>query len=311
MGLRHFLADDDLTAEEQSRVLDLATALKADPLSRRPFQDRTVAVIFDKSSTRTRVSFEVGITELGGHAMIIDGASSQMGRGESIHDTAHVLGRHVASIVWRTMGQDRVDEMAAYAGVPVVNALTDAYHPCQILADLQTIREHKGGTRGLTFTYVGDAANNMGNSYALGMVLAGMHVRLAGPAGYLPDPQVVARAERLAATTGGSITVTEDVRAAAEGSDVVVTDTWVSMGMSSEGRETVFQPYQVNSELMSLAAPEAIVLHCLPAYRGMEITAEVLDGPQSVIWDEAENRRHAQKAVLTFLADAAGISADR
>ncbi len=311
MGLRHFLADDDLTAEEQSRVLDLATALKADPLSRRPFEDRTVAVIFDKSSTRTRVSFEVGITELGGHAMIIDGASSQMGRGESIHDTAHVLGRHVASIVWRTMGQDRVDEMAAYAGVPVVNALTDAYHPCQILADLQTIREHKGDARGLTFTYVGDAANNMGNSYALGMVLAGMHVRLAGPAGYLPDPQVVTRAERLAATTGGSITVTEDVRAAAEGSDVVVTDTWVSMGMSSEGRETVFQPYQVNGELMSLADPEAIVLHCLPAYRGMEITAEVLDGPQSVIWDEAENRRHAQKAVLTFLADAAGISADR
>ncbi len=311
MGLRHFLADDDLTAEEQSRVLDLATALKTDPLSRRPFEDRTVAVIFDKSSTRTRVSFEVGITELGGHAMIIDGASSQMGRGESIHDTAHVLGRHVASIVWRTMGQDRVDEMAAYAGVPVVNALTDAYHPCQILADLQTIRDHKGDTRGLTFTYVGDAANNMGNSYALGMVLAGMHVRLSGPAGYLPDPQVVTRAERLAATTGGSITVTEDVRAAAEGSDVVVTDTWVSMGMSSEGRETVFQPYQVNGELMSLADPEAIVLHCLPAYRGMEITAEVLDGPQSVIWDEAENRRHAQKAVLTFLADAAGISADR
>lgn len=311
MTLRHFLADDDLTAEEQSGILDLAADLKAQPAARRPFEGRTVAVIFDKSSTRTRVSFEVGITELGGHPLIIDGSSSQMGRGESISDTARVLGRHVGAVVWRTMGQERVEEMAANAGVPVVNALTDHYHPCQILADLQTIREHKGATQGLTFTYVGDAANNMGNSYALGMVLAGMHVRLAGPEGYLPDPEVVARAERLAASTGGSINVTTDVRAATEGSDVVVTDTWVSMGMAYEGRETVFLPYQVNGDLMALADPEAIVLHCLPAYRGKEITAEVLDGPQSVIWDEAENRRHAQKAVLTFLADAAEISADR
>lgn len=311
MTLRHFLADDDLTVEEQSRILDLAAELKAQPTTRRPFDGQTVAVIFDKSSTRTRVSFEVGIAELGGHPMIIDGSSSQMGRGESISDTAQVLGRHVEAIVWRTMGQERVEEMAANAGVPVVNALTDQYHPCQILADLQTIREHKGATRGLTFTYVGDAANNMGNSYALGMVLAGMHVRLAGPEGYLPDPEVVARAERLAASTGGSINVTTDVKAAAEGSDVVVTDTWVSMGMAYEGRETVFLPYQVNRDLMALADPQAIVLHCLPAYRGKEITAEVLDGPQSVIWDEAENRRHAQKAVLTFLADAAETSADR
>ncbi|WOQ18407.1 ornithine carbamoyltransferase [Raineyella sp. W15-4] len=307
MTLRHFLADDDLTAEEQAGVLDLAAALKADPTASRPFEGRTVAVIFDKSSTRTRVSFEVGITELGGHPMIIDGASSQMGRGESIADTARIIGRHVAAIVWRTAGQERIEEMAAYAGVPVVNALTDQYHPCQILADLQTIREHKGDTRGLTFSYVGDAANNMGNSYALGMALAGMHVRLAGPEGYLPDPEVVARAERIAATTGGSITVTTDARAAAEGSDVMVTDTWVSMGMSGEGRETVFRPYQINRELMALADKDAIVLHCLPAYRGKEITAEVLDGPQSVIWDEAENRRHAQKAVLDLLAAAAGL----
>lgn len=311
MTLRHFLADDDLTAQEQVRVLDLAARLKADPTARRPFAGRTVAVIFDKSSTRTRVSFEVGVTELGGHPMIIDGASSQMGRGESIADTARVLGGHVGAVVWRTMGQDRVEEMAANAGVPVVNALTDQYHPCQIMADLQTIREHKGATQGLTFTYVGDAANNMGNSYALGMVLAGMHVRLAGPEGYLPDREIIARAERLAASTGGSIAITSDVRAAAEGSDVVVTDTWVSMGMAADGRDTVFLPYQVNSELMALADPEAIVLHCLPAYRGKEITAEVLDGPQSVVWAEAENRRHAQKAVLTFLADAAEISADR
>lgn len=311
MTLRHFLADDDLTAQEQVRVLDLAARLKADPTARRPFAGRTVAVIFDKSSTRTRVSFEVGVTELGGHPMIIDGASSQMGRGESIADTARVLGGHVGAVVWRTMGQDRVEEMAANAGVPVVNALTDQYHPCQIMADLQTIREHKGATQGLTFTYVGDAANNMGNSYALGMVLAGMHVRLAGPEAYLPDREIIARAERLAASTGGSIAITSDVRAAAEGSDVVVTDTWVSMGMAADGRDTVFLPYQVNSELMALADPEAIVLHCLPAYRGKEITAEVLDGPQSVVWAEAENRRHAQKAVLTFLADAAAISADR
>lgn len=311
MVLRHFLADDDLTAEEQARILDLAAGLKADPTARRPFDGRTVAVIFDKSSTRTRVSFEVGVTELGGHPMIIDGGSSQMGRGESIADTAQVLGRHVAAVVWRTMGQERVEEMAANAGVPVVNALTDQYHPCQIMADLQTIREHKGATQGLTFTYVGDAANNMGNSYALGMVLAGMHVRLAGPEGYLPDPAIIARAERLAASTGGSICVTSDARAAAEGSDVVVTDTWVSMGMAAEGRDTVFLPYQVNGELMALANRDAIVLHCLPAYRGKEITAEVIDGPQSAVWAEAENRRHAQKAVLTFLADAAKISADR
>lgn len=311
MTLRHFLADDDLTVEEQSQVLDLAAQVKADPTSRRPFDGRTVAVLFDKSSTRTRISFEVGVSELGGHPMIIDGNSSQMGRGESVADTARVLGRHVAAVVWRTTGQERVEEMAAHAGVPVVNALTDQYHPCQILADLQTIREHKGGTHGLTFTYLGDAANNMGNSYALGMVMAGMHVRLAGPQGFLPDADLVARAERIAAATGGSITLTEDARAAAEGSDVVVTDTWVSMGMASEGRETVFEPYQVNSELMALADPGAIVLHCLPAYRGKEITADVLDGPQSVIWDEAENRRHAQKAVLAFLSDAAGTSTDR
>lgn len=306
MTLRHFLADDDLTADEQAGVLDLAAELKADPTARRPFEGRTVAVIFDKSSTRTRVSFEVGVTELGGHPMIIDAAGSQMGRGESIADTARVLGRHVAAIVWRTAGQERVEEMAAYAGVPVVNALTDEYHPCQILADLQTIREHKGGTRGLTFTYFGDAANNMGNSYALGMALAGMHVRLAGPEGFLPDPAIIARAERIAAGTGGSVTVTTDPRAAAEGSDVMVTDTWVSMGMSGEGRETVFRPYQINAELMGLADRDAIVMHCLPAYRGKEITAEVLDGPRSVIWDEAENRRHAQKAVLNLLAEAAG-----
>lgn len=305
MTLHHFLADDDLTAAEQSAVLDLAASLKADPTSRRPLEGRTVAVIFDKSSTRTRVSFEVGITELGGHPMIIDAAGSQMGRGESIADTARVLGRHVAAIVWRTAGQERIEEMAAYAGVPVVNALTDEYHPCQILADLQTIREHKGDTRGLTFSYFGDAANNMGNSYALGMALAGMHVRLAGPADFLPDPQIVARAERIAATTGGSITVTTDAHAAAAGADVMVTDTWVSMGMSGEGRETVFRPYQINRELMGLADPAAIVMHCLPAYRGKEITAEVLDGPQSVIWDEAENRRHAQKAVLSVLVAAA------
>lgn len=311
MTLRHFLADDDLTVEEQGQVLDLAAQLKAEPTSRRPFAERTVAVLFDKSSTRTRISFEVGVSELGGHPMIIDGNSSQMGRGESVADTARVLGRHVAAVVWRTTGQERVEEMAAHAGVPVVNALTDQYHPCQILADLQTIREHKGGTRGLTFTYLGDAANNMGNSYALGMVMAGMHVRLAGPQGFLPDADLVARAERISASTGGSITLTEDARAAAEGSDVVVTDTWVSMGMAAEGRETVFEPYQVNSDLMALADPGAIVLHCLPAYRGKEITADVLDGPQSVIWDEAENRRHAQKAVLAFLTDASGTSADR
>jgi ornithine carbamoyltransferase len=235
----------------------------------------------------------------------MDSALSQLGRGEPIADTARVLGRHVAAVVWRTAGQERLEEMAAYAGVPVVNALSDSFHPCQVLADLQTIRQHRSTLAGLTLSYLGDAANNMANSYLLGGVLAGMHVRIAGPLGFHPDPTIVARAEAVAASTGGSVLITDSATEAAAGSDVVATDTWISMGQEDDGvdRERIFSPYAVTSDLMRLADADALVLHCLPAYRGKEIDADVIDGPQSVVWDEAENRRHVQKALLAFLDD--------
>ena len=303
---RHFLRDDDLSPDELIDVLDLADAMKADRHRHQPLiGPKSVAVIFDKPSTRTRVSFSVGIAELGGYPLVIDGGTSQLGRGEPIADTARVLDRQVAAIVWRTFGQDRIEAMAAASRVPVINALTDAFHPCQILADLQTVREHKKALAGLAFCYVGDAANNMANSYLLGGAAAGMHVRIAGPQGYLPDPAVVADARRLADATGGSILITTDADAAFDGADVVATDTWVSMGQEDEkaDRDAPFRPYAVDAAAMTRADDGAIVLHCLPAYRGMEIAAEVLDGPQSVVWDEAENRLHAQKALLTWLLE--------
>jgi ornithine carbamoyltransferase len=251
------------------------------------------------------VSFSVGIAELGGYPLVIDAATSQLGRGESIEDTTRVLERQVAAIVWRTFGQDRIDAMADVSRVPVINALTDDFHPCQILADLQTIREHKRRLGGLVLTYAGDAANNMAHSYLLGGASAGMHVRIAGPPSFQPDPELVANADELAATTGGSVLVTSDPDAAFDGADVVVTDTWVSMGQEGEkaDREDPFLPYAIDSAAMARANADAIVLHCLPAYRGKEIAAEVLDGPQSVVWDEAENRLHAQKALLTWLLE--------
>jgi ornithine carbamoyltransferase len=302
--VRHFLADDDLSPAEQLAVLDLADTLKADPYSLRPFTGpRTVAVLFDKPSTRTRISFETAIAELGGHPMIMDAALSQLGRGESISDTARVLSRHVAAIVWRTSGQEKLQEMADHAGVPVVNGLTDQYHPCQVLADLQTIRDHKHQLAGLTLAYVGDGANNMAHSYLLGGSLAGMHVRIGAPPGFHPDPEIVNRAQHLASGSGGSVQVHEEAKEAVADADVVATDTWISMGQegSRRDREAIFVPYAVTTALLDLADREAIVLHCLPAYRGKEIDAAVIDGPQSVVWDEAENRRHVQKALLAFL----------
>jgi ornithine carbamoyltransferase len=266
---------------------------------------RTVAVLFDKPSTRTRISFETAIAELGGNPMIIDAAASQLGRGESISDTARVLGRNVAAIVWRTSGQQRLEEMAAHAGVPVINGLTDKYHPCQVLADLQTIREHKGQLAGLTLAYVGDGANNMAHSFVLGGSLAGMHVRIGAPTGFHPDPDVVIRAQRLAEGTGGSVQVHDEAKEAVADADVVATDTWISMGQERGDRESIFMPYAVTTALLEIADKEAIVLHCLPAYRGKEIEAAVIDGPQSVVWDEAENRRHVQKALLAFLDEQA------
>jgi ornithine carbamoyltransferase len=304
MPIRHFLRDDDLSPAEQAEVLEIAAEFKADPLGHQVLAGpKAVAVLFDKPSTRTRVSFSVGIAQLGGYPLVIDAASSQLGRGEPVADTARVLDRQVAAIVWRTFAQARLEEMAAASRVPVVNALTDDFHPCQILADLQTVRERKGELAGLTMSYLGDGANNMAHSYLLGGATAGMHVRIGTPAGYPPSARYVADAAAIAETTGGSVLVTQDAKAAAQDADVLVTDTWVSMGREEEtsARADVFQPYTLDEAALALARPDAIVLHCLPAYRGKEIAACVIDGPQSAVWDEAENRLHAQKALLAYL----------
>jgi ornithine carbamoyltransferase len=309
MTVRHFLADDDLSPAEQTQVLDLAARLKASPYEARPYEGpQSVAMIFDKPTLRTQVSFGAGIAELGGSPMLVEGKLAGIGVRESVEDVARVLGRQVATVVWRTFAQSDLELMAQFSGVPVVNALTDEFHPCQLIADLLTVREHKGTLSGLTVAYVGDAANNMGNSWLLAGATAGMHLRLAGPAGYLPSDDMFERAGGIAATTGGSVTGLPDPVAAVSGADVVVTDTWVSMGREDEeaALEAVFAPYSLTEQLLAHAEPDAVVLHCLPAYRGKEIAAEVIDGPQSVVWDEAENRRHAQKAILTFLMGLAG-----
>jgi ornithine carbamoyltransferase len=303
---RHFLRDDDLTPAEQREILDLADEFKADPLGRTPLAGpRSVAVIFEKSSTRTRLSFEIGIVQLGGNPVIIDGRSMQLGREETIEDTSRVLSRYADVVVWRTFAQRRIDAMASVSRVPVVNALTDEFHPCQVLADLQTVRERHGRLTGLTLTYLGDGANNMAHSLLLGGATAGLHVRIAAPEGFRPLPDVLLAAKHRAAETGGSVTMLTDPHAAVDGADVLATDTWTSMGQESDGldRVTPFRPLQINAELLERAAPGAIVLHCLPAHRGAEITDEVLDGPASAVWDEAENRLHAQKALLAWLLD--------
>ena len=304
--IRHFLRDDDLKPDEQAEVLALAADLKKDPFSHRPLDGpRGVAVIFDKNSTRTRFSFEVGIAQLGGHAVVVDGRSTQLGREETLQDTAKVLSRYVDAIVWRTYGQARLAAMAETATVPIVNALSDQFHPCQVLADLQTVAERIGSLRGLRMSYFGDGANNMAHSLMLGGVTAGMDVTIAAPNGFGPDPSVLAAAERRAADTGASVTVTADPAAAASGADVLVTDTWTSMGQEDDGLDRVrpFRPFQLNAGLLFLANSEAVVLHCLPAHRGHEITDDVIDGPHSAVWDEAENRLHAQKALLVWLLE--------
>jgi len=312
---RHFLRDDDLTAAEQREVLRRAAALKRAPYSDQCLAGpQSVAILFDKPTLRTQASFPAGVAALGGYPMVVDGRLAGIGERESIADTARVLGRQTSLIVWRTFGQDRLEEMARWAGVPVVNALTDLFHPCQVLADLLTVTEHKGELPGLTLAYLGDGANNMAHSYLLGCALAGMHVRIGAPAGHQPDPAVLARATEIAAEQGGSVTVTDDPRAAAEGADVLATDTWVSMGQEAlkdakAGKDSPFLPYSLTGDLLGHAAPDAVVLHCLPAYRGLEIAADVIDGPKSVVWDEAENRLHAQKALISFLLEASGEQA--
>lgn len=303
--MRHFLADDDLTPAEQAEVLDLAAELKANPFARRPLEGpKAVAVLFDKTSTRTRFSFETGVAHLGGHAVVVDTKTSQMGKGETLQDTAAVLSGYVEAIVWRTYEHSNFAAMAETSRVPLINALSDDLHPCQILADLQTVRECFGKTQGLKAVYLGDGDNNMANSYMIGFATAGMDITIIAPEGFQPKAEFVERAQKRAAETGATVAVTDDVSAVA-GAHVVITDTWVSMGMEGDGldRRTPFLPYQVTADIMAQAADDAVFLHCLPAYRGSEVTAEVIDGPQSRVFQEAENRLHAQKALLAWLLD--------
>jgi ornithine carbamoyltransferase len=305
--VRHFLRDDDLSPAEQNDVLDLADRMKADRLGFRGLEGKSVATIFEKNSTRTRLSFEVGIGQLGGQAIVVDGRTMQLGREETIEDTSRVLSRYVDAVVWRTFAQARMTAMASAATIPVLNALTNEFHPCQVLADLQTVRERLGELAGRTLTYLGDGGNNIAHSLLLGGATAGLHVRICGPAGFQPHGEIMLDAKHRAQQTGGSIALVADPQAAADGADVLVTDAWTSMGQENDGKDRVspFRPFQVDAALLDRAAPRAIVLHCLPAHRGAEITDEVLDGPASAVWDEAENRLHSQKALLAWLMEQA------
>jgi len=307
---RHFLRDDDLQPDEQIVVLDRAEEMKKDRFGAKPLAGpRAVAVLFDKPSLRTRVSFTVGIAELGGHPLVIDTQTTHIGRGETIEDVTRVLTRQVAAIAWRTSGQERIEALASAATVPVINALTDQFHPCQVLADLQTIRAHYGSLAGRTLTFLGDGASNMAHSYLLGGATAGMRVRIGSPEAFRPAPAVRAAARQIAGQTGGGIELYTDPRAACEGADVIATDVWTSMGQESEREQrlAIFgsseDSYQLDDEKLALAQPGCLVLHCLPAHRGEEISADVLDGPNSVVWEQAENRLHAQKALLSWLLE--------
>jgi ornithine carbamoyltransferase len=298
---------DDVSPAELASLLDLADTTKAEPERHATaLSGRSVAMIFEKPSTRTRVSFEVAISSTGAHPVVLSGAELQLGRGETIEDTGRVLSRYVDAIVLRTFGQERLEFLAAAASVPVINALSDFEHPCQCLADLMTIRERKGHLSGLTLAYLGDG-NNVAHSLLLGGALSGMRVRVATPPGYEPIPQVMGRAEEIAEETGGAVEVLTDPADAAKGADVLYTDVWASMGQEGEEgeRTLVFRQYQLNQGVVDLAGPDVVVLHCLPAHRGMEITSEVLDGPHSAVWDQAENRLHTQRALLLSLVGAA------
>lgn len=295
---RHFLADDAVSVAEQAEILDLGMEMVQDPY-RTSLKNKSVAVLFDKTSTRTRFSFDVGINQLGGHPIVVDSGKSQMGKKESYQDTGAVLSRFVDAVVWRTGAHQNLHDMAETATVPIINALCDDFHPCQILADLLTIRQHKGDLKGLKAVYLGDGANNMANSYMLGFATAGVDITIAAPAGFQPEQRFIDRARLRADETGAQLTVTDvpDVT----GADVVITDTWVSMGMDEDRDTEALVPFQVNEDLMATADKDAVFMHCLPAYRGYEVTAGVIDGPQSIVFDEAENRLHAQKALMEWL----------
>ncbi|MFY9190356.1 MAG: ornithine carbamoyltransferase [Lawsonella sp.] len=304
--LRHFLRDDDLSPEEQLEVLELAAELKKDPYAQRPLAGpQSVAILFDKTSTRTRFSFDAGVAQLGGNPIVVESGVTQINKGESIEDTARVFSRFVSLIVWRTYGQDRIQVMADNATVPVINSLTDDWHPCQILADLQTIRENFGDTKGLTLAYLGDGANNMANSLLVGCLTAGMNVRIGAPEGFTPEERILEAARKRAELTGAEFVITHDPKEAVTGANVVATDTWVSMGKEGDGldREEPFRPFQVNDELMGYADDDAIFLHCLPAYRGKEVTPSMMEDSRARIFDQAENRLHAQKAIMMWLLE--------
>lgn len=298
---RDFLTLADFTPEEITGLLDVAARFKAGYRAT-PLRGLTVGLLFRKASTRTRVSFEVAVYQLGGHSLFLTSQDLQLGRGEPVADTARVLSRYLAALVVRTFAHEELEELARYADIPVINGLTDLLHPCQVLADLLTIREKKGRLKGVRLAFIGDG-NNMAHSLMLGGALAGMVVRVATPPGYGPQPDIVERAREIARLTGAAIEVGTDPRQAAAGADVLYTDVWASMGQEAEveDRRRDFAAYQVNEALLEAAAPEAIVMHCLPAHRGEEITDGVLEGPHAVVWDQAENRLHAQKAVLAML----------
>jgi len=301
--VRDFLSIDDLSPEELSSLLGLSASVKAAPeeYSDR-LRGRAIAMVFEKPSTRTRVSFEVAVSSAGGHPVVLSSSDLQLGRGETIEDTGRVLSRYVDAVVLRTFEQERLEVLAHAASIPVVNALSDFEHPCQCLADLLTVREKKGGLAGRTLAYLGDG-NNVTHSLLLGGAKAGMTLRVATPPGFEPIPQVVHRAEEIATQTGGAVELTHDPTSAATGADVLYTDVWASMGQEAEAeeRKMAFKGYCVDAELMQRAQPMAILLHCLPAHRGEEVTNEVIEGPRSRVWDEAENRLHVQKALLATL----------
>lgn len=309
-GIRHFLADDDLTPAEQKDVLELALELKKEPFKLRPLEGpKSVSLLFSKTSTRTRFSFEAGIAALGGHAIMATDQSSQLGKGETLQDTAAVMSRFTEMIIWRTFAHQNLIDMAETSTVPIINSLTDDLHPCQILADLLTCAEEYSGVeqlKGKKAVYLGDGNNNMANSYLIGFATAGVDIAICAPNEFQPEQHFIDRAQDRASQTGATITVTDSLDPVAD-ADIIITDTWVSMGQENDGkdRRTPFLPYQVNAELMAKAADDAIFLHCLPAYRGNEVTAEVIDGAQSRVFDEAENRLHAQKALMCWLLDKA------
>jgi ornithine carbamoyltransferase len=307
MALKHkdLISIHDLEIGEVALILDVAAKLKRKQKKGEPHQylkGKSLAMLFSKASTRTRTSFEVGFYQLGGHPIYLSDDASQIGRGEPVKDTARVLSRFVDGIMIRTFSHESVIELAKYATIPVINGLTDLLHPCQALTDMFTIQEKMKVLKGRKMVYVGDG-NNMAHSLMYACAKVGMNMVCACPKGYQPDPHVLAEAQEDAAHAGCTITVEEDVMKAVKGADVLYTDTWASMGQEEEhdARKKIFAPYQINAELLAAARPEAIVMHCLPAYRGEEITDDVIEGPQSVVFDQAENRLHVQKAIMALL----------